>query len=435
MSQLKVKDFLSHYGMDFSDLQFEVILERFLAEMEQGLASGSGSLQMLPTYIQAETEPPINEPVLVLDAGGTNFRVATVTFGREGQVSIENFRKYPMPGVAEEVDKETFFGTMALYIKDLVKEGRKIGFCFSYPVQMYPDKDGRLIAFSKQIQAKGVAGELIGANLKLALEKTGAERPGAVVLLNDTVATMLAGKADDERHNWSGYIGFILGTGTNCCYLEKNSNILKADSLDPAKSQIINVESGGFRGEFGGVLDHKYDQTTVDPGKYTLEKMISGRYLGGLCRMVILTAAEEGLFSKAGSAGLKSLKEITTKDLGDYLENDRDQNNPLAAALVNGTDDDRSTLTSLIERMVERAGMLAALSLTATVLKSGQGLNPEAPVRITAEGTTFYRLKGLKTKTEYYLERYLTGRYHRYWKLANIADATLIGAAVAGLTN
>lgn len=436
MSQPKVKDFLNHYQMDFTDLHFDAICENFLNAMEQGLAGEASSLQMLPTHIQAEIEAPFNEPVLVLDAGGTNFRVAIVTFGREGNVSIENFKKYPMPGVEGEVGKDTFFETMALYIKDLIRrDGQKIGFCFSYPVRMFPDKDGRLIEFSKQIRATGVAGELIGANLKLALEKIGAQQPDSIVILNDTVATMLAGKADATRRNWGGFVGFILGTGINCCYLEKNSNILKAKSLDSAKSQIINVESGGFRGEFGGALDQKYDRTTVDPGKYILEKMISGRYLGGLCQVVIEAAAEDGLFTKAGSDGIKLLGEISTADLGNYLENNRAQNNPLAAALAKGTDDDRATLAALIERMIERAGMLAAMTLTATVLKSGQGLNPEAPVCITAEGTTFYRLKGLKTKTEYYLNRYLTDQYHRYWKLVEIENATLIGAAVAGLTN
>ncbi len=435
MNRTKVKNFLNRYRMDFTDLQFEVICDNFLDGMKRGLAGGASSLHMFPTYIQTEREIPRDKPVLVLDAGGTNFRAATVCFSKEGAIDIRDFRKYPMPGVEAEVDKDIFFGTMAEYIKDLVVDGQKIGFCFSYPVRMFPDKDGRLIKFSKQVKAKGVAGELIGANLKHALQKTGAKQPGSVVILNDTVTTLLASKAELEHGNSSGFIGFILGTGTNCCYLEKNSNILKADSLDPAKSQIINVESGGFRGEFGGVLDQKYDRTTVDPGKYTLEKMISGRYLGGLCQVVIETAAEDGLFSKAGSEGIESLGEITTADLGRYLEDNQDRNNPLAAALSNGTADDRATLAVLIERMIERAGMLAALTLTATVIKSGQGLVPEAPVCITAEGTTFYRLKGLKTKTEYYLNRYLTDHYHRYWKLANIENATLIGAAVAGLTN
>lgn len=435
MVQRKVKDFLNGYRMDYSDLNFEKICAGFLEAMERGLAGETGSLQMLPTYIEADPEPPVDEPVLVLDAGGTNFRAATVVLKPEGRVMIENFRKYPMPGVEAEVDKDTFFGIMAGYIKDLLRDGQKIGFCFSYPVRMFPDKDGRLIEFSKQIQARGVAGELIGANLKAALEKSGAGRPGSVVILNDTVATMLAAKADPEYRAGDGCLGFILGTGTNCCYLEQNSNIRKAASLNPAKSQIINVESGGFRGEFGGVLDQEYDRTTVDPGKYALEKMISGRYLGGLCGTVIRTAAEDGLFSKAVSDNLKQLQGLTTVTVSDYLNNPSDEINPLAAAVKAGADDDRAVLTELIERLIERAALLAAVTLTATALKSGRGKSPEAPVWIIAEGSTFYQLKGLKPKTEFYLQKYLTDHFHRYWKLVGIENATLIGAAVAGLTN
>lgn len=435
MNQSKVKDFLSNYRMDFSDLNFETLCESFLEEMKRGLAGGPFGLQMLPTFIQTETEVPLDEPVLVLDAGGTNFRVATVTFRREGKVSIENFKKYPMPGVESEVDKNDFFETMAKYIKDVIVNEQRTGFCFSYPVRMFPDKDGRLIEFSKQIKAKGVAGELIGENLKQALQRIGPKKAGPIVILNDTVATLLAGKAELSNRSCSGFIGFILGTGTNCCYQERNSNILKETSLDPSKGQIINVESGGFASGLGGVLDQSYDRTTADPGKYTIEKMISGRYLGGLCQVVIKTAADDGLFSKAGSNGIRQLRDLTTVDLNNYLENNSDQGNPLTAALVGGTDTDRTLLAVLIERMIERAAMLAAITLTATTLKSGQGQNPEAPICITAEGTTFYHLKGLKSKTEFYLKQYLTDHYHRYWKLVEIENATLIGAAVAGLTN
>jgi hexokinase len=421
--------------MDFSDLDFPEINAGFLDEMKRGLAGEASGLQMLPTFIETEMEVPTDEPVLVLDAGGTNFRVATVCFGREGKVSIDNFNKYPMPGVDSEVGKDVFFETMARYVKDTIVEGQRIGFCFSYPVQMFPDKDGRLIQFSKQIKARGVAGELIGENLKLALERIGAKRPGPIVILNDTVTTLLAGKAEPKNRNCDGFIGFILGTGTNCCYLEKNSNILKVKSMDPTKSQVINMESGGFALKLGGVLDQTFDNTTADPGRYTFEKMISGRYLGGLCGVVIKRAADDGLFSGAVAEKLKQLEELTTIAVSTYLENLREDNNPLTEALAAGTDLDREVLTVLIERMVERAAMLAAISLTATVLKSGQGISPEAPICITAEGTTFHQLKGMKVKTESYLKQYLTEQHHRYWKLVNIENATLIGAAVAGLTN
>jgi hexokinase len=56
-------------------------------------------------------------------------------------------------------------------------------------------------------------------------------------------------------------------------------------------------------------------------------------------------------------------------------------------------------------------------------------------VCIVAEGTVFYGLKSLKARVEYYLKEYLKDKKHRYYEIVNVENATLIGAAIAGLTN
>ncbi|MHC4187885.1 MAG: hexokinase, partial [Planctomycetota bacterium] len=86
------------------------------------------------------------------------------------------------------------------------------------------------------------------------------------------------------------------------------------------------------------------------------------------------------------------------------------------------------------ERLIERAGKLTAINLSAMVLKSGSGKNPERPVCIVAEGTTFYEMKDLKDKTEYYLSECLRQR-GVFFDVVNVENSTLIGAAIAGLTN
>jgi hexokinase len=91
-------------------------------------------------------------------------------------------------------------------------------------------------------------------------------------------------------------------------------------------------------------------------------------------------------------------------------------------------------MCTLGERLVERAGKLTAINLSAMVLKSGGGKNPETPVCIVAEGTTFYEMRGLKEKTEQYLREYL-GQRGIYFDIVNVKNSTLIGAAIAGLTN
>lgn len=137
------------------------------------------------------------------------------------------------------------------------------------------------------MQAPGVVGQLIGKTL---LETLGTpDKP--IVLLNDTVATLLAGKSSSFGRSYDSFIGYILGTGTNTCYIEHNSNILKNTNLRQEGSQIINAESGNFSKAPRSDLDLVFDSTTGNPGNYTFEKMFSGGYFGGLCLTVLKATA------------------------------------------------------------------------------------------------------------------------------------------------
>jgi hexokinase len=44
----------------------------------------------------------------------------------------------------------------------LAEKAQGIGFCFSYHTEIFPDKDGRLIQFCKEIKAHEVVGQFIG---------------------------------------------------------------------------------------------------------------------------------------------------------------------------------------------------------------------------------------------------------------------------------
>jgi hexokinase len=431
----KVVDFLKKYGMDFEDIDIDRSCSVFLEEMQRGLAAEQSSLQMIPTYIETDRDVPANEPVIAVDAGGTNFRVATVCFDGDGKPVLENAQSYSMPGLKEQVSKEHFFGTMADYLEPVANASSKIGLCFSYPAEILPNKDGKVIRFSKEIMAPEVVGEIVGENLAAAIRESGHEGTKQVVLLNDTVATLLAGRAASGNRTFSSYVGFILGTGTNCCYIEQNKNIAKKKDLDAAKTQIINVESGAFGKAPRGAIDLQFDESTLNPGMSTFEKMISGAYLGPLCLHCAHVAAEDGLFTEPVGEGLKGIREINTKQVDEFMCCPTSGSNPLASAVKSGNQTDAVTLYYLIDRLIERAAKLTAINLSSVVLKSGRGQNPCSPVCIVAEGTTFYELKSLKMRVEYYLKQYLENYRQRYHEIVNVKDATLIGAAIAGLTN
>lgn len=431
----KAVEFLKNCSMEYEEIGFESCSNIFLEEMERGLNGFESSLKMIPTYIEVERDIPVEEPVVVLDAGGTNFRVASVYFDPEGRPVIERFRVLKMPGVDQHVSKEEFFKIIASYMSDHLDVSNRIGFCFSYPVDILPDKDGILVQFSKEIKANEVIGARIGSNLLSAIKADGCKDKKHIVLVNDTVATLLAGRSAFKDRVFDSYVGFILGTGTNCCYIEKNINIKKKKDLDADKYQIINVESGGFNRQPRGTVDIEMDGSTVNPGEYTFEKMISGAYFGMLCLSTVKTAARNGLFSGAVSEKLQAISDLTTKAVNDFMLYPAGGENPLAAAVGRESEGDREVLYHLVDRLIERAAKLTAINLSSVVTKSGKGKNPCYPVCITADGSTFYGLKTLRQKVEYYMKKYLVESCGRRFEFVSVENAPLIGAAIAGLTN
>lgn len=430
----KIESFLSKHGMFHGDIHIEETCDLFLDEMSKGLTGAKSSLAMLPTYIETERELPRNKPVIVMDAGGTNFRVGTVCFRDHGDPEIADFRVFPMPGIKKEVSRQHFFGTMAGYVADIIGKSECVGFCFSYPIEMSPNKDGRVLYFSKEIKAPEVEGTMIGEGLNEAIVESTSSDAKRMVLLNDTVATLLAGRGASDGRNYDSYIGFILGTGTNTAYIEANRNITKAKGLDTAKSQIVNVESGGFGKAPRGDIDEQFNAASANPGINTFEKMISGAYLGPLCLSTVRQAAEEGLFGASAAKKLLAVKEATTKDISEFLSRPESADNVLGKALA-GADRDVTAVYYLVDALIERAAKLTATNLSSAAIQSGKGHNPCRPVCIVAEGTTFYHLKGLRPKVEYYLKQYLVERKNIYYEIVSVDNATLIGAAIAGLTN
>jgi hexokinase len=150
--------------------------------------------------------------------------------------------------------------------------------------------------------------------------------------------------------------------------------------------------------------------------------------------MTIHKATQENLFTTATCEKLRGIKELTTKELSIFLQKPGDGNNYLAAAAA-ANREDVTLLSELAGNIVDRAAKLTAINLSSAVLKSGKGSDPNRPVCIVAEGTTFYKLHNLKSRVEFYLNQYLKEQKGIFYEIIGVENATLIGAAIAGLTN
>lgn len=93
-----------------------------------------------------------------------------------------------------------------------------------------------------------------------------------VALLNDTTGTQLAVGFEDPNC----YVGLILGTGTNACYMEKTSAIPKFKGDRSKFSEvIINCEWGAFGDRDGSLskwlteYDAEVEKKALNPGQQT----------------------------------------------------------------------------------------------------------------------------------------------------------------------
>ena len=423
----KAEKFLKSHKMTAADYDISELVDGFIKEMEGGLTGKESSLLMLPTYIEAEGDIVANQPVVAIDAGGTNLRIAKVYFDDAMKLITENIQYSKMPAVETELSKKEFFDTMAGYMVDFKNVSDKIGFCFSYAAEILPSKDGKLIEWSKEVKAPEVIGEMVGEQLLAAMGTPEKQ----LVLMNDTVSTLLAGKAATAGKKYDTYIGFILGTGTNASYIEENKNITKTTGLNLSGSQIINIESGNFGDVVSADIDIAFNNSTKDPGRYSFEKMFAGGYFGGLCTTALKIAAREGLFSNAKT--IESLAELTTEEVNKFVGGIELDENVLNLALA--TDEDKATAAGIINGLIERAAKLVTANLAAVILKTGKAKTEAKPVLMTIEGTTFYKLHNFQKMFEANMQEFLSGENQRYYEIVEVENSSLLGAAIAAIVN
>jgi len=408
----------------------DALLAGFLDEMERGLNGEASSLAMIPAYVGTGGRVPSDTPVAVIDAGGTNLRTGMARFDARGEVQLSGFSKQPMPGRDREQTAAEFYSVLADALEPLKDEFDHIGFCFSYPATILPDYDGRLLHWTKEIKIPELVGQHVGAGLLAALEARGI--PGKrVVVLNDTVAALLAGMAQGQGFSASSYIGFILGTGTNTAYVERNENIGKLDGYLGPGSQVINVESGGFAAVPRGPFDLQLDACSETPGGHVFEKLISGVYMGPLALELLQALASAGEFSDRGGAALSIMKEISTIHIDNLAANNGGDVDVLGSEAF--TDADRETMKTVFTAIVDRAALLTAVNISATVLKGGEGKDSAHPVCINIDGSTYYKTHRLADQVQAHLKT-LLGARGLHIRCIKIDDAPASGAAIAGLT-
>jgi hexokinase len=442
----ELSDFARYYGFHYDNWDPMALVKDVLIDMERGLSGLSSSLPMIPSYIFPVSKVPPGKTVLALDAGGTNLRASLVHFDEYGAAVAEGTRKIPMPGTKGHVNEQQFFDQIAEAALPLLSNSgiEGIGFTFSYPMEVTADADGILMAFSKEVAAPDVIVKAIGKGLRDALARQGCKYGGRIVLLNDTVATLLSGLAsipadgEPERpknaYGFSGgpVIGFILGTGFNTAYPETHIPKIGFESVDAP--QIVVCETGNFNIRYRGQLDREYDSTTKNPGTYTLEKAASGAYLGPLTLHILKQAIKDKVLCFKKSDELLAMPHLETRFLNEFTHTPLAAEGPLGSLFGLDEGGALATVQYLTSIITERGALFSAAVLAAVVQRMNPCREPYAPVRIAVEGTTYLIYKGMRRSLESWLHQMLNKGKPRPYIISPVEQASLFGAAVAAMS-
>ena len=383
------------------------VMRAFEDEARAAIAGAPSSLRMIDSCLSfSSVVPDVSKPVVVVDAGGTNLRVAAVRFTPDGP-EFSHLRRSRMPGTDGSVSADAFHAVIAAEV-DAIRAREPtvsgIGYCFSYECRSLPDGDAELVAWSKQVSAPEVIGQRVGAELVRRL----AEGPLPVTVLNDTVATLLAGLSC-RGATCPGQIGFILGTGTNLACVENGT--------------IRNAESGECDKILRTPCDIAFDASLPDTGAAPFEKMVSGAYLGGVGLQLLKDAARAGLINGSGLDGVS----LSTRDLDVFGVGDVSSPHPLATALA---PEDIPVAREVIRAVFQRAASLTAAHLAAFVRRSADARR--SPVCITADGSTYWKTRavdfdGIVRKEIAELVPDVP------FRILQIYEAPMVGAAVAAM--
>lgn len=264
--------------------QLKEIARSFRKKVEEGLEKDKAEIQCIPTFITPRITG-IKGKAVVLDLGGTNYRVATVDFSKEKPtIHPDNGWKKDMSVMkSPDYTRENLFRDQADLIGEIKREEEMpIGYCFSYPAESIPDGDAKLLRWTKGVNIQEMIGQPIGKPLLNYLNDTNKIKFTGIKVLNDTVASLFAGLTDSR---YDAYIGLIVGTGTNMATFIPADKIKKMNKFPHVQGLVpVNLESGNFHPPFLTSVDDTVDSRSGSRGSQRFEKAVSGMYLGEILK-------------------------------------------------------------------------------------------------------------------------------------------------------
>ena len=422
-----VYDLKSHF--DLSTAKLNQIIVHFIGEMVEGLEGKESAFKMLPSFVY-RGETAVSGSYLALDLGGTNFRVIHLTL-ENGKVMNETVVKYQIPPklMLKEYGAEDLFGFIATCVGNFLNDnpdgkGAPLGFTFSFPVEQFDIDSGKLITWTKGFSTRGCEGKDVVQLLQEALKKKSVDVEVSA-LVNDTVGTLVTGFFAHQQAT----IGCIIGTGSNACYWEDVPQIKKMPSpsgWSGDQKMCINIEWGDFDSKKRSVLpltemDNSIDENSPNPGAQRFEKMISGMYIGEICRLCIIHLVRHSVLPsvpcivKPGS--------LETRHVSQAIEDNSEDLSVVKSVFLNLyqytiNTEQASLLKDVFLAVTTRSARLSATGIAAILLKTGS----LSSARVCIDGSVFEKTPFYKETMDKCLDELLSAHVCFFYLLFRLCE-------------
>jgi len=396
-----------------------------LKDMNAGLdKSEESSLAMFHSKLGRSSinvkELKMREKLIALDLGGSNLRVALISFEDESRLQIDDVKKQKCE--KEYESSRDFFTFIAKSIEHLKGKSNKIVFCFSYALEFVQGGQAIVRGLSKDLSVPDIENKNVGEELIKALKMRGWSGVESVFVTNDTVATLFAGLYQNIQnkndHSCNSLMSIILGTGLNAAYFDEDEN------------DIIILEAGAFDKISMSDFDANVIMKSKENAHHILEKQCSAHYLGSIASEIFKLLIERGVFSKEA----KSFIEGHRRDFSNWVFLN-DFFSSSHSILLEKFDvmfekNDLDVILYVVKNLIARVANLISSLIVAIAMK----MKKEKTVKLSAmiEGSTILKTYGMLELVKQGVAKSLVEIGGVEVEFVTYEHATLIGCAILG---
>ncbi|NXT36937.1 HXK3 protein, partial [Pelecanoides urinatrix] len=383
----------------------QVVKGRMLQAMRKGLSRqmhAQASVRMLPTYICSVPDGTEKGDLLVVELCQSHVRTLRVTFLGDGNQSPQVMDKiFNMPGDIMQGKGEALFDFIAQCVRQFLagigspEHRLPLGFVFPFSCRHTRLDKAELISWSKGFSCSDVEGKDVVQLLQSAINKQELHHVDVVVLMNDTVGTMMSCSMGGNPCEVALVVGeqwvphmpgwWVLrglhrcsfpslpaDKGTNSCFMAEAQQV---EMVEETRGRMcVNTEWGCFGddGTLSDVLtpyDQHVDQESSNPGEKRFEKLVGSLYLGEIVRHALIAlAAEKALFTGSSVAILGTKDVLKTQQVLEIIDNEEGMakaRNVLEALRLQPNEQDCCRVQQICRVVVSRAAALCAAGLAA----------------------------------------------------------------------